>query len=183
MTRNQNNKEKTAVAKAVEQAVKPSKAGRKATDKALWIIDDRFSATGQEMAVAAAQANVQSGTFWDRCRTLFVEAQEHGKAQEAVSVLFSAGDKVKGKKAPWYRTYKSLLNSCLTLNVKLDNSHGMSAVQKLIKIAKETKLENDPEAQAAKAEDLKGMFKRMAQGCLNAGVKKSELVAILKEVE
>lgn len=143
----------------------------------------QMEALGVEMAQAAVQ-QVQAGvTYWDRVRTLFVDAQQHKRPNEAIVALFSAGDKVKGKKAPWYRTYKSLLSSAASLKIQVTNDMGMSALQKLIKEAKAEKAENDPEQKEAKDAQMIEMFVRLAQGCLNRGISKATLAARLKELE
>lgn len=142
-----------------------------------------FGALGREMAEAAAQQTSAAGNYWDRSRTLYVEAQNNGKAQEALDAMFGPGDKVKGKKAPWYRAYKSQLTSCLKLGITVDNSMGMTAVAKLIKGAKEAAADDSAEASAAKDAQLLDMFKKMAQGCLNRGIDKKQLATILKELE
>lgn len=149
-----------------------------------WEFDpSRYGALGQEMAIAAKQQVQSAGTFWDRCRTLYVEAQEHGKAQEALDALFGPGEKVKGKKAPWFRTYKSILTNALTNGVTITNEMGMSAAQKSVKAAKDEATDNDEESSQAKTNSLLDMFTKLAQGCLNRGVPKSQLATILKGLE
>lgn len=143
----------------------------------------RFGTLGQEMAQAAAQQTQAAGTYWDRARTLYVEAQDNGCAQAAIDALFGPGEKVKGKKAPWFRTYKSILSSSLKHGIVITNAMGMTAVQKLIKGAKESAAENDETAAAAKDQQLLDMFTKMAQGCLNRGITKATLAKIIKDME
>ena len=99
-------------------------------------------------------ARPHAATLWDRARTYFVQAQEHGQSEAAVVALFSAGDEVKGRKAPWYRTYKSLLSSASKLSINVTNEMGVTALQKEIKAAKDEA--QDPEAK--KAQVVWGMF-------------------------
>lgn len=148
-----------------------------------WHLDtDRLAALGHEMATAATQQVRSSGTYWERCRDSFIEAQTHHKEQEALAALFSAGDKVAGKKAPWYRTYKSLLTACAQRDIVVTTEMGMTQVQKLIKEHKAAEIEQDPEAKQAKDEQMVEMFRRLAQGCLNRGIDKKQLAQVLKEV-
>lgn len=145
-----------------------------------WQLDPgRYSAFGTEMAQAAAQAVKGAGNFWDRCRTLFIEAHEHGRGEEAVNLIFQPGESVKGRKAPWYRTYKSILTSALTYGIQVGHDTGVSGLQAKIKEAKDEAADNDPAMKAAKDQQLLGMFERMAQGCLNRGIAKKDLAAIL----
>lgn len=149
-----------------------------------WELDaTRYGALGQEMATSAVQQVAAAGSYWDRCRTLYVEAQNHGKAQEALDCLFGPGEKVKGKKAPWFRTYKSILSNALLHGVTLTDDMGMSAAQQAVKAAKDEATDSDAEASAAKDEQLVGMFTKLAQGCLNRGIAKSKLATILKGLE
>lgn len=158
-------------------------AVKEPTTRERWHLDqERLTALGQEMATAATQQVRSSGTYWERCREVFMEAQTHNKAQEAVQELFAAGDKVEGRKAPWYRTYKSLLTACATRNIIVTVDMGMSQVQKLIKEHKQAEIESDPEAKSAKDEQMIEMFRRLAQGCLNRGIEKKVLAAVLKDV-
>lgn len=140
-----------------------------------------FEALGQEMAVAATQQISAATTYWDRCRSLYVQAQDHGRAQEAIVALFAPGEAVRGKKAPWYRTYKSILTQCEQRGLHLSNETGMSAAQQLIKEAKQSEVESDPTAKKLKDEQMIGMFQRLAQGCLNRGIKLARLVKVLEE--
>lgn len=166
------------------QGVKLDKVGKGKVKPDAWAFDGAMlGQLGQEMAQAAAQQTQAAGTYWDRCRTHYVAAQDHGKAQEALDALFGPGEKVKGKKAPWYRTYKSLLSTANEIGVTVTNDMGMSALQKAIKLAKEEASENDPETAAAKDAQLLDMFTKMAQGCLNRGISKAKLAAILKGLE
>lgn len=176
-----------APAAVITNVAPKAKRGRKPADAPVivaWAFDAaRYGSLGQEMGQAAVQQVSAAGTYWDRCRTLYVEAQNHGVAQEALDALFGPGDKVKGKKAPWYRTYKSLLNSALTLKLTVTDAMGMSALQKAIKGAKEDAADENDEAREAKAAQLLEMFKKIAQGCLNKGITKAELAKALKELE
>lgn len=144
-----------------------------------WTLDaNRYSQLGHEMAEAAVNNVKDAATLWDRARTYFVEAQEHGQGEAAVVALFSAGDEVKGRKAPWYRTYKSILSSAVKLSITVTNEMGMSALQKEIKAAKDEQA--DPEAKKAQ---LLGMFLRLAKGCLEKGISKKELASELTKLE
>lgn len=162
-----------------------SKATKSAPVKAapFMLQEDQLSAFGIEMATAATQAISSAGNYWDRCRTMFVPAQQNGKGKEALDALFNAGDKVKGKKAPWYRTYKSILNSALTLGIAVTDAMGMSELQKAIKARKDEAAENDPAVREEKIANAKKMFRNMAIGCLKLDVPKSELARILKDCE
>lgn len=143
----------------------------------------RYGAVGKHAAIEAVSATNNAGSQWVSIRNAFVEGQTAGFARETHDAIFAAGDAVKGKKAPWYRTYKSVLNSAIELGLTVAPDMGMSALQKAIKAAKEEKAENDPEAAAAKATQLLEMFAKMAQGCLNAGIPKTKLAAVLKGLE
>lgn len=102
-----------------------------------YVLDvERVAAKGQEIAAAAASVNTVSTNAWDMVRTLFVEAQDNGAMAEAYAVFFGAGDAVKGKKAGWYRGYKSAINNAMAYKIKLDNSMGYSALLAAIKDAK-----------------------------------------------
>lgn len=154
-----------------------------AVDKNWHLPVNELEALGQEMANAAVQ-QVQAGTnYWDRCRTQYIEAQNHGRAQEALVAIFKPGESVKGKKAPWYRTYKSILTAAAERGIEVTNDMGMSALQKLIKENKEQEIETDPEKAEAKRAQMLGMFVRLATGCLNMGISKRELAEALKEIE
>jgi hypothetical protein len=175
-----NNNAKLAPATNEQAKGKGKKAGGSAVTK---LDPERYTGLGAEMAQAAASQTVAVGTLWNRCRTLFTEAQRIGKAGEAVELLFAPGERVKGKKAPWYRTYKSLLTNAVKLNVPVTDDMGMTALQKAIKAAKETAEENDPEAAKAKNAQMLGMFQRMVSGCLARGISKADLARIVKEAE
>lgn len=142
-----------------------------------------LSTFGQEMAQAATQQVSNAGTYWDRCRTMFTEAQRNGKAAEALEAIFKPGENVKGKKAPWYRTYKSILGSAVALGLSVTDDMGMTALQKAIKVAKDEAAEKDPQLRQEKDNNALEMFKRMCVGCLNRGIPKSKLAAILKDAE
>lgn len=144
---------------------------------------DTLSTFGQEMAQAATQQVSNAGSYWDRCRTYFTEAQRNGQAEAAITAIFKPGENVKGKKAPWYRTYKSILSSAVTLKLTVTDDMGMSALQKAIKAAKDEAAENDPKLKAEKDNNALEMFKRMCIGCLNRGIPKAKLAAILKDAE
>lgn len=156
-------------------------ARRKADD---FVMDHaKYQKFGQEMATAATQQVAKADTYWNQCRSLFIEAQSHGRASEAITDLFSPGESIKGRKAPWYRTYKSLLNNCVTYKIKVAEDDGMSAIQARIKDAKQEEIDNDPEKAEEKNQQMLEMFKRQAQGCLNRGIPKAQLAAILKELQ
>lgn len=164
-----------------ELAQEQTKADRKPPAKAdpRWKLPtDRLESLGREMAEAAVKSVKDAGTLWDRARTGFVEAQEHGRGAEAVEALFHAGDETKGRKAPWYRTYKSILTSAVKLNIAVSNEMGVTALQTKIKAAKAEQA--DPEVKQAQ---LRGMFERLAKGCLNAGISRADLAKIIKEIE
>lgn len=162
----------------------PKKAPEAHAPRSRWHLDvDQLHALGQEMATAATQQVRSSGTYWERCRDQFIEAQTHGVAQQALEALFGAGDAVEGKKAPWYRTYKSLLTTSAQRGIILTADMGMSTVQKLIKEHKAAEIENDPHAKEVKDQQMLEMFRRLAQGCLNRGISKSDLAAVLKELQ
>lgn len=153
-------------------------------EKASFILNtESLGSFGQEMAQAATQQVSNASTYWDRCRTYFTEAQRNGKAAEALEAIFKPGENVKGKKAPWYRTYKSILGSAVALNLTVTDSMGMTALQKAIKIAKDEAADNDPKLKAEKDANALEMFKRMVVGCLNRGIPKSKLATILKDAE
>jgi hypothetical protein len=97
--------------------------------------------------------------------------------------MFSPGESVKGRKAPWYRTYKSLLTAAADRGITVGHDTGVSALQKLIKESKDADVESDPEKHEAKEAQLIGMFQRLATGCLNFGIPMKRLAAALKEVE
>lgn len=153
--------------------------GRPPKKKDDWSLDvGRYEALGEEMANAAVSSVKEAGTLWDRARTFFVEAQAHGQGEAAVVALFHPGDNIKGRKAPWYRTYKSLLSSAVKLSINVTNEMGMSALQKEIKAAKDEA--QDPEAKKAQ---LIGMFLRLAKGCLEKGITKAQLAKELTKLE
>lgn len=172
----------TAVITSAPKAAPKGRKGKPAADS--WQFDaNRYGQLGQEMATAAAAQTQSAVNYWDRCRTLYVEAQAHGAGQEAIAALFGPGEKVKGKKAPWFRTYKSILVNALSHGVTIGNDMGMTAAQKAVKIAKEDGIDNDPVKAEAKTSQLVEMFTKLAQGCLNRGVSKAQLATILKGLE
>lgn len=143
----------------------------------------QYGAIGKHAAIEAVNSTNNAGSQWVSIRDAFVEGQDAGFARETHDAIFAAGDAVKGKKAPWYRTYKSILNSAIEYKLTVTKDMGMSALQKAIKGAKEDKAANDPTAAAAKAQQLIEMFTKMAQGCLNAGIEKATLAKVLKSIE
>lgn len=145
--------------------------------------EEQYVHLGQEMAQEASKQVSNAGSFWERCRDMYVAAQEHGRAEDAIRALFSPGDTLQGRKAPWYRTYKSLLTSCFNLKIKVEGDAGVTNIQQQIKAAKDKIIERDPRARAAKDQQVLEMFKRLAQGCLNRGIAKQSLVAALKDLQ
>ena len=140
---------------------------------------DELSKLGTQIGTVAAQQASQGGNIWNEVRTRFAAAQRDGKAQEAFDAIFTnGGDKVKGKKAPWYRTYKSLLNSAIVHGVTVTDDMGASALQAAVKEAKSAATSETDEQAAAIL-----MFTRMAQGALNKGVSKAKLASVLKGLE
>lgn len=149
-----------------------------------FIFDEQqYVHLGEEMAQEASKQVSNAGSFWERCRDMYVGAQEHGRAEDALRALFSPGDTMQGRKAPWYRTYKSILTSCFNLKIKVAHDHGVTTVQRLIKDARDAIVERDPRARAAKDQQVLVMFTRLAQGCLNRGISKQALVAALKDLQ
>jgi vacuolar-type H+-ATPase subunit E/Vma4 len=63
------------------------------------------------------------------------------------------------------------------------DDEGMSAIQARIKEAKQAEIDNDPEMAEEKNRQMLEMFRRQAQGCLNRGIPKAQLAAILKELQ
>lgn len=173
-TRKSNTKLQTPVATKREGKSKPV---------AFILNTDALATFGQEMAQAAAGQVKNAGTYWDRCRTHFAEAQRNGKAEEAIAAMFAAGDNVKGKKAPWYRTYKSILNAAVKLAIKVTDDMGMTALQKAIKAAKDNAAEHDPAKKAEKDAAALEWFRKWATACLARGIEKAKLAQIVKEAE
>ncbi len=172
-------KSATAVAKAVRSrrspAVKPDKD---------WLLpSDQLNALGVTMAQAAVQQTQASGNYWDQCRTQFVTAQEHGRGKEAIQAIFGPGEKVQGRKAAWYRTYKSILTSAVDRGIQVTNDMGMTALQGAIKAAKQAEVDSDPKKHAEKEANMLEMFTRLAKGCLGLGITKQRLAQALKDVE
>lgn len=160
--------------------------GRRATSRAKddFMLDhEKYLKFGQEMATAATQQTSTAETYWNTCRSLFIEAQQHKRTGEALVDLFSPGDNIKGRKAPWYRTYKSLLTACHDRKIKVTEEDGVTAIQAKIKEAKQAEIDNDPEKAEEKNQQMVEMFRRQAQGCLNRGIPKTQLAAILKELQ
>lgn len=164
----------------------PKRANRKgsaAQHKDDYVFEVKeFESLGQEMAVAATQQTVAASTYWDKCRSLFVQAQDHGRAADAIVALFAPGEAVKGKKAPWYRTYKSILTQCEQRGLHITNEHGVTAAQALIKESKANEIEADPAAKKLKDAQMIDMFRRLAQGCLNRGIKLATLNNVMREL-
>lgn len=149
-----------------------------------YIFDEEvYVHLGTEMAQQASKQVSDAGSYWEKCRNLYVAAQDHGRAQDALRALFSPGDTMQGRKAPWYRTYKSLLTSCFNMKIKVQDTLGMTAVQALIKAAKQQIIDRDPRKRAEKDAQVLEMYKRLAQGCLNRGITKQQLVAALKDLQ
>lgn len=145
-----------------------------------------YGSLGHEAAVAATQQVKAAGNYWDRMRTLYVAAQDVGQAAEAIAALFGAGDKVKGKKAPWYRNYKSCLTRAQERGVTVTNDMGAAALAQALKaqaVTNGSDSDGDSDQDATKLEGLLVMFDRMAKGALNAGATKAQLAKRLAALE
>lgn len=141
---------------------------------AQYVLDvEAIAKRGVEVATAATAVTAATGNAWACLRTIISEAQANGCGKEAFEAFFNAGDKVKGKKAGWWRGYKSAINNALELGITITNDMGYSA---LLTAIKEAKGPTDP----AK---LLAMVEKMAQGYLNAGGDKAKLLATIKEME
>ncbi len=156
----------------------------KPADAPAWALDaDRLTKLGTDMVNAAVGQVKEGGTFWDCVRTQYVDAQAHGAGEAALVAIFAPGEKIKGKKAPWYRTYKSLLTNAHNRGIVINNEMGMGTVQAAIKASKEEEVDSDPAKAAEKQANLITMFERLAKGCLSSGVTKAKLAEVLKNIE
>lgn len=151
------------------------------THKDEWVFNEQEAMSlGQEMAERASSQVKDAGNYWSRCRDIYIAAQDHGRAEQALAALFTPGDNIQGRKAPWYRTYKSILTSALSLKIRVEGEFGVTALQRLIKEAKDAAVESDPKAKQLKDEQMIVMFTRLAQGCINRGIEKQTLVNALR---
>lgn len=139
-----------------------------------YVLDvEAVAKRGVEVATAATAVTAATGNAWACLRTIISEAQANGCGKEAAEAFFAAGDGVKGKKAGWWRGYKSAINNALALNITITNDMGYSA---LLAAIKEAKGPTDPEK-------LLAMVEKMAQGYLNNGGDKAKLLALVKGLE
>lgn len=144
------------------------------TAAAQYVLDvEAVAKRGVEVATAATAVTAATGNAWACLRTIISEAQANGCGKEAAEAFFAAGDAVKGKKAGWWRGYKSAINNALALGITITNDIGYSA---LLQAIKEAKGPTDP----AK---LLAMVEKMAQGYLNAGGDKAKLLSVVKALE
>lgn len=124
------------------KAPKPRKAkdqGQKSQAPEFKLDTDRIAIIGTQVGTLANGAAKAGDTAFDTVRTHIVDALVGGgyeTAGEAHKALFTAAYAVKGAKAQWLRTYKSVFNSAIELRIPFDHSTGLSALQKLIKAAK-----------------------------------------------
>lgn len=140
---------------------------------------DDATTIGRNVATIATQQKAQAGNNWDVLRTGYVQASKAGKAAEWLEATFTnGGDRVKGAKAAWYRSYKSNLTGAHEYGVEVTDSMGATAVQNAVRDARQ-----DGKSEAERQEQLYQMFLKMAQGALNAGVTKAKLAAGLKGLD
>lgn len=151
---------------------KNTKNGTKNSARQYVLDVDAVAKRGVEVATAATASTKVSGNAWATLRTIISEAQAAGFGREAFEAFFNAGDKVKGKKAGWWRGYKSAINNALNLGITITNEMGYSALLAAIKDARPT----DPNK-------LLAMVEKMAQGYLNNGGDKAKLMALIKSLE
>lgn len=151
--------------------------GRKQTTTNAYSFSAEEATTiGRNIATIATQQKAQAGNNWDVLRTGYVQASAAGVAQDWLTATFeNGGDKVKGAKAAWYRTYKSILSGAHEHAVELTDSMGSTAAQNAVRDARQ-----DAKPESERQAQLYQMFLKMAQGALNAGVSKAKLAAGLK---
>ncbi len=144
---------------------------------AAFSIEDS-QALGHRIALTAADAHLKNESVWSECRTYLVAAIGAGKGQEYVDAFREGGSKVKGKKAPWYRTYLCIMQGAVQHGVKVTDDMGAKAAQVAVQDAKrDARPVSEAQAQALI------MFERAAQGCLNQGITMATLAKTLKPLK
>lgn len=132
---------------------------------------EEVATLGKEAATLAASSVVQAGNVWNRIRSLYVPAQEAGQSNEFVTALFEAGDKVKGKKAPWYRAYKSILSRAAKDGVTVTSAMSAKQAQDAVRDAADA----TETAEEKKAKAL-AFFGRMWASAIANGLTEAELI-------
>lgn len=125
------------VTKAKPRKAKPQ--AQQVQAPAFTLDTDHIATIGTQVGTLASETAKAGDTAFSTVRTHIVEALVGGgyeTAGEAHKALFAAAYAVKGAKAQWLRTYKSVFNSAIELRIPFDHSTGLSALQKLIKAAK-----------------------------------------------
>lgn len=129
-----------ALTASVGNVVKAPKAKpQKAQAPAFTLDVQHLSTVGTQVGTLASETAKAGDSAYASVRTAIVEALVgggHEAAAEAHKALFTAAYAVKGAKAQWLRTYKSVFNSAIELKLAFDHSTGLTALQKLIKAAK-----------------------------------------------
>jgi hypothetical protein len=133
-------------------------------------------ALGKSVGTAATEANVQSSNVWATCRTHYCLAQSAGKAGEWCDQFVKGVKSVKGRKAPWARTYSSILVRAAKLGVTIENAMGANDAQKAVKAAQDAAADPTEKAKAALE-----MARRFMIAALEAGVNPRDLAAALKD--
>jgi hypothetical protein len=134
-------------------------------------------ALGKTVGTEATKANVTAGGIWATARTHYVVAQTIGKADEWVSAFGKGIKSIKGKKAPWARTYLSILTRAAKLGVKIEDAMGANDAQKAVKTAQDEKA--DP---AQKAKEAWSMAERFIRSAFENGADTSEALASFKAI-
>lgn len=150
---------------------------RKQTTMNAYVFNaDDATTIGRNVATIATQQKAQGSNAWDVLRTGYVQASKAGVAQDWLEATFTnGGDRVKGAKAAWYRSYKSNLMGAHEHGVTITDDMGATAAQNAVRDARQ-----EGKGEAERQEQLYQMFLKMAQGALNAGVSKAKLAAGLK---
>lgn len=134
-------------------------------------------ALGKTVGKAATEANVTAGGIWASARTHYVLAQGIGKATEWVEAFGKGIKSVKGKKAPWARTYLSILTRAAKLGVKVEDGMGANDCQKAVKEAQDAL--TDP---TQKAKEAWAMAERFIRSAFDNGADPKEALASFKAI-
>jgi hypothetical protein len=159
------------MAKNTNNSAKPAAAAVAAT-----IDMEAAKALGKSVGTIATSANVQAGNVWAQSRTHYVLAQSAGKASEWCAAFVAGIKSVKGRKAPWARTYSSILVRAAKLGVIIGDDMGANDAQKAVKAAQDAAA--DP---AEKAKQALEMARRFMVAALEAGASVKDMQAALKD--
>lgn len=117
-------------------------------------------ALGKSVGEEATKANISAGNIWATARTHYVLAQGVKQAKEWVEAFGKGIKSVKGRKAPWARTYLSILTRAAKLGVNISDEMGMGDAQKAVKAAQDELA--DPTQKAKEAWNMAERFIRSA---------------------